>query len=124
GRVLLLEDEEIVKKAAVRMLTELGYAPEVTSEGKETLKRYRQAVSDGTPFDVVIMDLTIPGGMGGKEAILELRRDFPKALVIVSSGYSDESVMADYKTYGFNAVLPKPYRYEDLAGTLAKLLKK
>jgi PAS domain S-box-containing protein len=124
GRILLLEDEEIVKKAAVRMLTELGYAPEVTSDGKETLKRYRQAVSDGAPFEVVIMDLTIPGGVGGAEAVKLLRSEFPDARVIVSSGYSDEAVMADYKAYGFDAVLPKPYKYEELADVLAKLLKK
>ncbi|MCM2267574.1 MAG: PAS domain S-box protein [Elusimicrobiales bacterium] len=123
GRILLLEDEEIVQKAAARMLKELGYEAELTSDGKQTLDRYRQEAGAGRPFAAVIMDLTIPGGLGGKDAVKELKREFPAAKVIVSSGYSDESVMADYKTYGFDAMLPKPYRYEDLAETLAALLK-
>jgi PAS domain S-box-containing protein len=124
GRILLLEDEEIVKKAALRMLTELGYSPEATSDGKDTLRRYKEEQAAGRPFAAVIMDLTIPGGLGGVETVKELRREFPEARVLVSSGYSDEAVMADYKTYGFDAMLPKPYRYEDLAATLDRLLKK
>lgn len=124
GRILLLEDEEIVKKAAVRMLTELGYACETTADGKDTIARYKAAAAAGAPFDAVIMDLTIPGGMGGRDAVKELKAQFPEARVLVSSGYSDEAVMADFKSYGFDAMLPKPYQYEDLAETLNKLLKK
>lgn len=122
GKILLLEDEELLKKAAVRMLKELGYTPEVTNDGKETLAAYRKALKGGRPFAAVIMDLTIPGGMGGREAVAELRKLHPAAKVIVSSGYSDEAVMADYKAYGFDAVLPKPYTYEQMAETLAKVL--
>ena len=124
GRVLLLEDEDIVIRAAKRMMAELGYECAVTEDGVETLKLYDAEASAGRPFDAVIMDLTIPGGMGGKEAGAELRRRHPEAVIIVSSGYSDEPVMADYKAFGFDAVLPKPYRYEDLAETLARLLVK
>jgi len=124
GRILLLEDEEIVSRAAIRMLTELGYSCEITADGKEALKVYAAAKECGKPFDAVIMDLTIPGGMGGKEAGAELRRVSPEAVIIVSSGYSDEPVMADYHSFGFDAVLPKPYRYEDLAGALSRLLPK
>ena len=124
GRVLLLEDEDIVIRAAKRMMAELGYECAVTQDGVETLKLYDAEAAAGRPFDAVIMDLTIPGGMGGKEAGAELRRRHPEAVIIVSSGYSDEPVMADYKAFGFDAVLPKPYRYEDLAETLARLLVK
>jgi CheY-like chemotaxis protein len=124
GRILLLEDEEIVSRAVVRMLTELGYTCEVTADGRETLKRYAEEKAAGRPFAAVISDLTIPGGMGGNETGKELRRLYPEALLIVSSGYSDEAVMAQYKTYGFDAVLPKPYRYEDISETLSRLLKK
>lgn len=124
GRVLLLEDEDIVVRAAVRMLSELGYECEVTADGAAALERYSAAKAEGTPFDAVIMDLTIPGGMGGKAAGAELRRRHPEAVIIVSSGYSDEPVMADYKAFGFDAVLPKPYRYEDIAEALARLLAK
>ncbi|MGD9643326.1 MAG: PAS domain S-box protein [Elusimicrobiales bacterium] len=124
GRVLMLEDEDIVVRAARRMMSELGYDCEVSGDGAETLARYAAEKTAGRPFDAVIMDLTIPGGMGGKEAGAELRRRYPEAVIIVSSGYSDEPVMADYKAFGFDAVLPKPYRYEDLAETLARLVRK
>ena len=124
GRILVLEDEEIVSKALVRMLHQLGYTCEITADGNETVRVYAEAEKAGKPFSAVIMDLTIPGGLGGKEAVQELRPIAPKVPVIVSSGYSDEAVMADYKSYGFDAVLPKPYRYEDLAETLSRLLKK
>lgn len=124
GRVLMLEDEDIVVRAARRMMSELGYECEVTADGAETLARYAEEKAAGKPFDAVIMDLTIPGGMGGKEAGAELRRLHPEAVIIVSSGYSEEPVMADYRAFGFDAVLPKPYRYEDLADTLSRLLRK
>jgi CheY-like chemotaxis protein len=124
GRVLILEDEEVVSKSLGRMLKELGYTFELTEDGNETVRIYAEQQAAGRPFDLVIMDLTIPGGLGGKEAVKELRKIAPKVPVIVSSGYSDEAVMADYKGYGFDAVLPKPYKYEDLAELLSRLLKK
>jgi PAS domain S-box-containing protein len=124
GRILLLDDDEIVLKAVKRMLEELGYSYEATGDGRETLRRYEEAQKEGRPFDAVIMDLTIPGGMGGAEAGPELRRRFPEAVIIVSSGYSDEAVMSDHKAFGFDAVLPKPYQYEALAAVLAEQLKK
>lgn len=124
GRILLLEDEEIVSRAARRMLTELGYACEITADGAQTLALYAAERAAGRPFDAVIVDLTIPGGMGGKEAGQQLKRLHPEAVIIVSSGYSEEPVLADYKAFGFDAVLPKPYRYEALAGVLARLLDK
>lgn len=124
GRILVLEDEEVVAKAVARMLKELGYTSVITSDGNETVRRYTEEEKAGRPFALVIMDLTIPGGLGGKEAVVKLRAAAPGAKVIVSSGYSDETVMADYKVYGFDAVLPKPYKYEDLAEALARLLKK
>jgi CheY-like chemotaxis protein len=122
--VLVLEDEEVVSKAVARMLKELGYTFEITDDGNETVRRYAEEQAAGRPFDLVIMDLTIPGGLGGKEAVAQLRKLAPDAPVIVSSGYSDEAVMADYKAYGFDAVLPKPYKYEELAELLSRLLKK
>lgn len=124
GRVLLLEDEEIVSRAACRMLSELGYGCEITRDGRETLAAYAGQKAAGRPFSAVILDLTIPGGMGGKEAGAELRRQHPEAVLIASSGYFDEPVMAEYRDNGFDAVLPKPYRFEDLAETLVRLLEK
>ena len=124
GRILVLEDEEIVARAAERMLAELGYTFELTTDGRQTLQRYAEEKAAGRPFAAVIMDLTMPGGMGGREAGAELRRLDPGAVIIVSSGYSDEPVMAEYKAFGFDAVLPKPYRFEELAETLTQLLGK
>lgn len=124
GRILVLEDEEIVVKAVGRMLGELGYAHEATADGLETLRRYEEARREGRPFDAVIMDLTIPGGMGGKEAGERLLKLHPEAVIIVSSGYSEEPVMSAYREFGFGAVLPKPYDYERLGQTLDGLLKR
>lgn len=122
GRVLVLEDEELVSTAVRRMLAELGYGCEIVTDGKDAVARYAEEEKKGAPFAAVLMDLTIPGGMGGKEAVRRLRALAPGAKVIVSSGYSDEPVMAEFKANGFDAVLPKPYRYEDLAAALARLL--
>lgn len=122
GRVLVLEDEELVSAAVRRMLAELGYGCEIVTDGKDAVARYAEEEKKGDPFAAVLMDLTIPGGMGGKEAVRRLRALAPAAKVIVSSGYSDEPVMAEFKANGFDAVLPKPYKYEDLAATLARLL--
>ncbi|MDD2806384.1 MAG: PAS domain S-box protein [Elusimicrobiales bacterium] len=124
GRILLLEDEEIVVRVAKRMLAELGYDCEVVPEGGLALKRYEEESAAGRPFDAVILDLTVPGGMGGKEAGELLRARYPGAVLLVSSGYSEEPVMAAYKDFGFDAVLPKPYNYEALAETLSGLLNK
>ena len=122
GRILVLEDEEVVSTAMRRMLSELGYTCEIVTDGQEAVRRYGEEEKKGKPFAAVIMDLTIPGGRGGKWAVLQLREAFPRAKVIVSSGYSDDSVMADFKACGFDAVLPKPYRYEDLSEVLSGLL--
>ncbi len=122
GRVLVLEDEEIVINAVRRMLMELGYENEIVRDGAEAVRRYREEQAAGRPFSAVIMDLTIPGGMGGKAAVMELRKTDPAAKVIVSSGYSDDAELSDYRESGFDAMLPKPYRFKELADTLAKLL--
>jgi PAS domain S-box-containing protein len=124
GRILLLEDEEIVVRVAKRMLAELGYTCEVVPEGGQALKRYGEEAAAGRPFDAVILDLTVPGGMGGKEAGALLRSRYPGAVLLVSSGYCEEPVMAAYKDFGFDAVLPKPYNYEALAEILASIVGK
>ncbi len=123
GRILVLEDEEVVFHALRRMLTELGYGCEIVTDGAEAVRLYLEAEAAGNPFSAVIMDLTIPGGMGGREAVEKLRESAPGAKVIVSSGYSDEAVLADFGKYGFDAMLPKPYKFEELAEVLAGLLK-
>jgi nitrogen-specific signal transduction histidine kinase/CheY-like chemotaxis protein len=115
GRVLIMDDEEQVRLVAQAMLEDLGYTVECAKDGSEAVEVYRNGREDGTPFDVIIMDLTIPGGIGGKEAITELLRLDPNAKVVVSSGYSDDPVVANYKEYGFCAVLSKPYRLQEMS---------
>jgi PAS domain S-box-containing protein len=115
GRVLLVDDQEAVRKVAGRILERLGYEVEFARDGAEGIKLYEGAMKRKQPFDMVILDLTIPGGMGGRETIQELKKMDPGASVIVSSGYSDDPIMSDYKEYGVSGVVTKPYRIDDLA---------
>lgn len=122
GRVLLMDDDAAIRSLVSRLLRQLGYDVEAVADGAAAVERYRQAQEAGRPFDAVIMDLTIPGQMGGREAITHLRALDPGVRAIVSSGYSDDPVMADYARYGFCGVLSKPYRAADLAAALAQAL--
>lgn len=115
GRVLIMDDEEFILQVTTDILESLGYEVDVAHDGEEALERYGQAMKEGRKFDVVIMDLTIPGGMGGKETIGQLLRMDRQARAIVSSGYSNDPVMADYEDFGFVGVVPKPYKIEELS---------
>ena len=118
GRILVMDDERIVREIAAAMLTELGYEAVSAVDGTAAIGLYKQARAQGRPFDAVIMDLTVPGGMGGKEAVRKLHSLDPGARVLVSSGYSNDPVMANYSEYGFCGVISKPYRLADLATAL------
>ncbi len=114
GRIMVMDDEEYILDLAVNMLGHFGYEVTGVRNGDELLRSYRCAVEDGKRFDVVIMDLTIPGGMGGREALVELKIVDPDVVAIVSSGYSNDPVMANFRAHGFRGVLMKPYTIEDL----------
>lgn len=122
GRILLMDDEEIVVDVARKMLESLGYEVESTSDGAEAIDLYKKAKESGNPFDIVIMDLTVPGGIGGKEAIKRLLEIDPGVRAIVSSGYSNDPVMSDFKRYGFKGVVAKPYKVKDLAEVLRRVI--
>ncbi|MBW1796120.1 MAG: response regulator [Deltaproteobacteria bacterium] len=120
GRVLIMDDEEIVRDVASGMLEHIGYEVEVAKDGAEAIALYEQAQESQVPFDVVILDLTVPGGMGGKETIEKLIELDPQAKAIVSSGYSTDPVMSDFREYGFSSVVSKPYKIEELREALHK----
>jgi PAS domain S-box-containing protein len=121
GKVLVMDDDEIIRKMLVSMLKLAGYEVEATADGAEAVENYRQAMTQNNPYSAVIMDLTVPGGMGGKEAVVKLLEIDPDASVIVSSGYATDPIMSEYKKYGFSAVIAKPYSIKQLQETLAGL---
>jgi PAS domain S-box-containing protein len=121
GRVLVMDDEEVVRKTLKRMLTALGYEAELTANGEQALAAWETAMKTGRPFTAAIIDLTIAGGMGGARAITKLIELDPSAKAIVSSGYADSPVISQYREYGFSGVLPKPYKLEELAAAIAAL---
>jgi CheY-like chemotaxis protein len=118
-----MDDQELVLSVAKKMIIALGHEVECVSDGKEAIEVFRHARDAGTPFDLVILDLTVKGGMGGEEAITILREIDPEVLAVVSSGYADSPIVADYRAYGFAAFLNKPYKIDSLKDCLNKLLK-
>jgi PAS domain S-box-containing protein len=114
GRILLMDDETYIQELIGEMLESVGYEVELADDGAAALERYKAAMTAGRPFDAVIMDLTIPGGMGGKQAIQELLMVDPNVKGIVSSGYPDDPVMTNYQEYGFKSCIAKPYKFKEL----------
>jgi two-component system cell cycle sensor histidine kinase/response regulator CckA len=122
GLVAVMDDDALVRRAVARMLTSLGYDVAHACDGAELLDLCAAARAGGRAVDAAILDLTVPGGMGGKETVVLLREREPRVKAIVSSGYSNDPVMADYRRHGFCGVVAKPYRIEELAGTLDRVL--
>jgi len=120
-RVLIMDDDDSIRMLAGIMFKQLGYDVVTTPDGEGALTAHAEAIKGGKPFNLVVMDLTIPGGMGGKEAIRRLREKDTEVLAIVSSGYSHDPVMAQYAQHGFNGVLPKPYARNGLIEALKQL---
>lgn len=120
GRILVMDDEDIIREVCVELLTELGYEVESVVDGQAMLESYKLAQQQGNAYDLVIMDLTIPGGMGGKEAMAALLEIDSQARGIVCSGYAGDPVMADFNAYGFKANCPKPFQF----GVLSQVVKR
>jgi PAS domain S-box-containing protein len=123
GRVLFMDDEAPILAMAGQLMRRMGLQFESAADGRQAIERYRAAKEAGTPFDLVVMDLTIPGGMGGKEAISILREYDPAVRVIVSSGYSSDLAMSDFRKHGFRGMVAKPYDVNELAAVIRSVLK-
>jgi two-component system cell cycle sensor histidine kinase/response regulator CckA len=120
---LIMDDEEVIEQIAGIMFKRIGYELTFARDGAETVRLYEQAMKSGQNFDIVILDLTIPGERGGKETVKRLLEIDAGVKAIVSSGYSEDPVMENYRSYGFKGVLPKPYEVEELSEVIYKVLK-
>ncbi len=122
GRILVMDDEDSILTLITRMLVDSGYEVETSKNGDEAVEKYSEAKKSGKAFDAVILDLTVPGGMGGKEAIAKLLEIDPDVKAIVSSGYANDPVMAHYKEYGFSGMVTKPYNINLMKEKLNSIL--
>ena len=117
-RVLLLEDDRELARTTTNMLVHLRHKSEIASTGEEAIALHLQAKNEGRPYDLLILDLTIRGGMGGKEALQKIRATDQEVRAIVSSGYSDDPVLINFRDYGFSGALPKPFTLADLGSAI------
>ncbi len=122
GRVLFMDDEEPIRRMAVQMLQRLGFKVDVAVDGVEAVEKFRAARTAGQPHRLVIMDLTVPGGLGGREAIARLLEIEPRVKAIVSSGYSSDPVLANYRDHGFCGMVAKPYKFDDFIKAVQQAL--
>ncbi len=120
-KILIMDDELIVLEVATSILTESGFEVEKAYTGEDAIRLYIEAMDSGRPFDAVILDLTVPGAMGGLQALRRLISIDPRVKAIVSSGYLNDVVLTKFQEYGFLAAVPKPYRPEDLVNTVARI---
>lgn len=122
GRILVMDDEQMVREVAGDMLTNLGYVVAFAADGGEAVKKFRAAQANGTPFDAVILDLTVPGGLGARQTVPLLQQFDPAVRLIVASGYSTDPVLASFREYGFAGAIIKPFDLRELGGVLRQIL--
>jgi two-component system cell cycle sensor histidine kinase/response regulator CckA len=124
GKILLMDDEKMVRDVTGQMLSRVGYEVAFAKDGTEAIALYAKAKNSGEPFKAVILDLTVPGGMGGKNTMEQLLEIDPGVKGIVSSGYNADPVMTDCRHYGFRAAIAKPYRFAELSKVLEEVIEK
>ena len=124
GKILVMDDEDVVRITAGQILKTIGYMVEYAKDGHEAIRVYKKAIEKEQPFDAVIMDLTIPGGMGGREAVQKLIEIDPDVRAIVTSGYSNDPIMANFKEHGFSGVISKPYMVDEFNAVIRRAISK
>ncbi len=122
ARVLVMDDDAMVRELVSKMLVRISCQVEVADDGEQALQMYKQSMDVGRPFYCVIMDLTIPGGLGGQETIRHMQAMDPGVTAIVSSGYADTPIMANFADYGFKGAIAKPYTMVNLHATVEQCL--
>ncbi|WP_321506446.1 response regulator [uncultured Methanoregula sp.] len=122
GKILLMDDEQIILDVTQEVLKFLGYDVMFSQDGETAYNLYVQEKNAGSPFDIVILDLSVPEGIGGKDAIVKLKAFDPQVKAIVSSGYSNDPVVQDFTQYGFSGKLSKPYKINDMKLILEQLM--
>jgi PAS domain S-box-containing protein len=123
GRILVMDDEPMIREVTGAMLAHFGFQADPAADGEEALALYEEARRDGRPYTAVMLDLTIPGGMGGRETLARLKAIDPGVRAIVSSGYSNDPIMSNFKAYGFRSRISKPFVLEDLERALREALE-
>ncbi len=123
GRILVMDDEKMVREIAKDMLENLGYEIVTVADGQMAIEAYKKEMERGRPFDAVILDITVPGGLGGEDTIKELLKIDEDATVIVSSGYANDPIMSSYERFGFKACISKPYSLRELSKVLGQVNK-
>ena len=121
-KILIMDDEDAILEILGEMLSFLGHRVMETLDGKQAIEQFRKSLDQGEPFDLVILDLTVPGGLSGKETIIELRKLMPDVKAIVSSGYANDPVMAQYREHGFQGVVNKPFQMKELSETINQVM--
>ena len=124
GKILLMDDEQIILDVTLEVLKFLGYDVMFAREGESAIALYKHEKAAGAPFDVVILDLSVPEGMGGKEAMGLLKVFDPEVKAVVSTGYANDPAVLDFASYGFSGKLTKPYKINDLKNILVQLISK
>ncbi len=120
--VLVMDDQEMLREVAVAMLEELGYEAIAAEDGEQAVEQYRQSLKQEAPIDLVIMDLTVPGGMGGVDSASNILKLDGNAKIMVCSGHAADDVVTRYQDYGFSGVICKPYNFEELASAIDAVL--
>jgi len=122
GKILIIDDEEVVRDVAGRFVKHIGYQSDLADGGKEGIALYETALKKSCPYDAVILDLTMPGGMGGKAAAKQIRTLDRGAKIVASSGYSNDPIMSNFKKFGFDGALAKPYQITELSEVLERVI--